>query len=105
MLQFAFEDQIIQMQFKGAYGNNNSNTAKSSIVLFFESKSFALSVNQYMSQIASFCSTLILLLCFKFDMLNSDAPCLKNNVDPDQLASLVYKKPADQDPHCFPFRP
>ena len=33
-------------------------------------------------------------------MLNTDIFSFKNSVDPDQQAS---EKPADQDPHCFPF--
>ena len=36
-----------------------------------------------------------------FTMLNSDKSNLKNSVDPDQLAS--FKRPADQDLHCFLF--
>ena len=32
-------------------------------------------------------------------MKNLNISCFENTVDPDQLAS---KKPANQDPHCFP---
>ena len=32
--------------------------------------------------------------------MKQDVNSIENSVDPDQLAS---KKPADQDPHCFPY--
>ena len=33
--------------------------------------------------------------------IKPDINTIENSVDPDQLASSL-KKPADQDPHCFP---